>query len=210
MNRLSGPIRLCGQSAKEASSRRQLVSKQIDLAVSTKMFATMSTMEHADEIKERMMEFFPIRATGLFLRLALGFSFLSAVADRFGLWGPLGRPHVAWGSFERFLQYTGQLNWYLPRSLVSPIAWAATILETLLGVFLILGLFTRLAALASGALLLSFAVTMAIALGVKAPLDCSVFSASAGAFLLASLPTMSLLSLDRLLARVKRAKRPRS
>jgi len=39
----------------------------------------------------------------VFLRLALGFSFLSAVADRFGLWGAYGQPHVAWGDFARFV-----------------------------------------------------------------------------------------------------------
>jgi len=33
-----------------------------------------------------------------FLRLALGISFLSAVADRFGLWGVYGQPNVSWGS----------------------------------------------------------------------------------------------------------------
>jgi hypothetical protein len=35
-------------------------------------------------------------------------------------------------------------------------------------------------------LLLSFAVTMTIALGIKAPLDFSVFASAAGAFLLAA------------------------
>ncbi len=33
--------------------------------------------------------------SSIFLRLALGFSFLSAVADRFGFWGSFGKPHVA-------------------------------------------------------------------------------------------------------------------
>ena len=37
----------------------------------------------------------------------------------------------------------------------------------------------------SGLTLLVFALTMTLALGIKAPLDFSVFSASAGAFLLA-------------------------
>ncbi|MFW6083677.1 MAG: hypothetical protein ACODAA_00500 [Gemmatimonadota bacterium] len=40
--------------------------------------------------------------------------------------------------------------------------------------------------LAAGGLLLSFGVAMMLALGVKAPLDFSVFAASAGAFLLAA------------------------
>ena len=42
----------------------------------------------------------------IFARLSLGFSFLSAVADRFGLWGPYGIPNVAWGDFGHFTAYT--------------------------------------------------------------------------------------------------------
>jgi uncharacterized membrane protein YphA (DoxX/SURF4 family) len=122
----------------------------------------------------------------VFLRLALGLSFLSAVADRFGLWGAYGRPHVAWGDFARFIAYTGKLNWFAPTALLPALAWVATLAETLLGLALILGLFTRITALLSGLLLLLFASTMAFALGVKAPLDASVFSASGGAFLLAA------------------------
>ena len=52
--------------------------------------------------------------SSVFLRYALALSFLSAVADRFGLWGSFGQPNVAWGSFSRFLEYTRRLNWYLP------------------------------------------------------------------------------------------------
>jgi hypothetical protein len=37
--------------------------------------------------------------SSVFLRLALAGSFLSAVADRFGLWGVYGSPNVAWGSY---------------------------------------------------------------------------------------------------------------
>ena len=33
--------------------------------------------------------------SSLYLRLALGLSFLSAVADRFGLWGTYGQPNVS-------------------------------------------------------------------------------------------------------------------
>ena len=56
----------------------------------------------------------------------------------------------------------------------------------LVSLALILGFFTRVAALLSGLTLLLFALTMTFALGIKAPLDLSVFSASAGAFLLAA------------------------
>ena len=65
-------------------------------------------------------------------------------------------------------------------------AWAATFAEVLLGLALVSGFFARVAALLSGLMLLLFALTMAFALGVKAPLDFSVFSACAGAFLLAA------------------------
>jgi len=43
----------------------------------------------------------------LFARFALGASFLSAVADRFGLWGPYGAKNVSWGNFAHFVEYTG-------------------------------------------------------------------------------------------------------
>ena len=122
----------------------------------------------------------------VFLRLALGFSFLSAVADRFGLWGAYGQPHVAWGDFAHFVAYTGKLNWFVPAILLPALAWASTFAEILLGFALVVGLFTRIAALLSGIILLLFALAMTIALGFKAPLDFSVFSASAGAFLLAA------------------------
>lgn len=127
------------------------------------------------------------RFASLFLRLALGASFLSAVADRFGLWGSYGRPHVAWGNFDRFVQYTGQLAWFLPHAFIKPLAWTATALEAVLGLLLIVGFYPRIVAMAAGLLLLAFAMTMTVALGVKAPLDLSVFSASAGAFLLAAI-----------------------
>jgi hypothetical protein len=35
-----------------------------------------------------------LASSSVFLRFSLGFSFLSAVADRFGLWGAFGEPHV--------------------------------------------------------------------------------------------------------------------
>jgi hypothetical protein len=39
--------------------------------------------------------------TTVFLRVAVGISFLSAVADRFGLWGAYGQANVAWGDCSR-------------------------------------------------------------------------------------------------------------
>src|SRR5215813_5082339 len=75
----------------------------------------------------------------LFARLALGASFLSAVADRFGLWGPYGAKNVAWGNFARFVEYTGAVTSLFPSSLTVSFAWAATVAETLFGILLIAG-----------------------------------------------------------------------
>ena len=119
------------------------------------------------------------------LRLALGISFLSAVADRFGFWGVYGQPNVSWGNYARFVDYTAKLNWFLPAAMIPALAMIATVGETVLGLLLVLGWNTRIVALLSGGLLATFALTMTVALGVKAPLDLSVFSAAAGALLLA-------------------------
>jgi uncharacterized membrane protein YphA (DoxX/SURF4 family) len=135
--------------------------------------------------------------SSVFLRFALGFSLLSAVGDRFGFWGSFGEHHVAWGTFARFVAYTGQLNWFLPKGTITTLAIVSTCAETILGFLLLLGWQTRTAALLSGVLLLLFAVTMAGALGIKVPLDFSVFSASGGAFLLAGC-TEYPFSIDRL------------
>ena len=123
----------------------------------------------------------------IFLRLALAAGFLSGVADRFGLWGPADTPGVGWGGFDPFLAYTGKLLWFLPAGLVPATGWAATVLEVALAVGLVAGVRLQAVALASGILLSVFAVTMTVALGPEPPLSYSVWSAAAGAFLLASL-----------------------
>lgn len=120
----------------------------------------------------------------LFLRLALAASFFSAVADRFGLWGPPGKAAVAWGNFANFSAYTAVLNWFLPHNWIPTLAWVDTLLEVLFGILLFLGLATRLTALASGVLLLLFALAMTFSTGAESALSYSVFTASAGAFLL--------------------------
>jgi uncharacterized membrane protein YphA (DoxX/SURF4 family) len=120
----------------------------------------------------------------LYARLAIAAGFLSAVADRFGLWGPAGSARVAWGNWKNFVAYTAVLNFFLPRWSAPLLAAVVTIAETTLGILLILGLWQRVTAAVSAALLCLFAVAMSVALGVKAPLDFSVFSAAAAAGLL--------------------------
>ncbi|MFK7778053.1 MAG: DoxX family protein [Gimesia sp.] len=121
----------------------------------------------------------------LFLRIALGVTYLSAVADRLGLWGDPGAANVAWGNFHFFLEYTALLNPYCPSSMIPVIGWGVTIIEVLLGIVLIVGFQVRISAVISGILLLCFAVGMIVGIGIKAPLDYSVFTASAASFLLA-------------------------
>jgi uncharacterized membrane protein YphA (DoxX/SURF4 family) len=132
----------------------------------------------------------------LFARLALGVGFLSAVADRFGMWGPAGARNVAWGDFASFSTYAAKLNPWAPDAWMPAIAWSVTIAEIVLGVLLVVGLKTRQAAFASGLLLSLFALGMTVGTGVKTAFDASVFAAAALGFLL-STRTSFPLGLDR-------------
>jgi uncharacterized membrane protein YphA (DoxX/SURF4 family) len=138
----------------------------------------------------------------LFARLALGASFLSAVADRFGLWGRYGAKNVSWGDFAHFVMYTGAVTSPFPSSLALSFAWAATVAETLFGLLLIAGFKIRVVSVLSGLLLLSFAMGMVTGLGIKTPLDYSVFSAAAAAFLLAFWEP-DRFTLDKLMTRAR-------
>jgi uncharacterized membrane protein YphA (DoxX/SURF4 family) len=121
----------------------------------------------------------------IYLRLAIGASYLWEVADRLGLFGPNGHPRVGWGDWKHFIAYAKQVMSFLPDAIVDPLATIATIGEGGFGLLLILGLFTRLAAIGSGILSLCFAIAMAISFGIESPLGYSVFTLSAASFLLA-------------------------
>jgi uncharacterized membrane protein YphA (DoxX/SURF4 family) len=127
-----------------------------------------------------------------FLRLSIAGGFLSSVADRLGILGPPGTPNIAWGAWAPFVEYAGKLNWFAPAPIGSFLAWAATFGEIVFAVGLIVGWQLRWFALGSGLLLLCFALAMTFALGIKAPLNYSVFAASAGAFFLATSTRSSL------------------
>ena len=116
------------------------------------------------------------------VRLALAASFLSAVADRLGAWGPPGAAGVAWGSVPKYEEYVAKLNGFL-----SPVGWAATSAEVLLAAGLLVGWRLQWVALAAGLLLAAFAVAMTVSLGPKPPLDYSVPSAAGAALLLAAI-----------------------
>ncbi|WP_148372319.1 DoxX protein [Bacteroides bouchesdurhonensis] len=121
----------------------------------------------------------------LFARLAIAMSFLSAVADRIGLWTPiLGSENVVWGNMENFIVYTGVLVPWIPNQILPLLGWSVTFVEVVLGVLLIIGFQQRIVALFSGILLLTFAFSMLFFTSFKAPLDYSVFTAAACSFLL--------------------------
>lgn len=125
-----------------------------------------------------------INVVKLFLRLSLAAAFLSAVADRFGFW-----PQGAWGNWQNFVNYTAELNPWIPSALIPVLAYTATIAEIVFGLFLLIGFKTKWTARASGALLLLFGLSMTLVYGIKAPLDYSVFSGAAAAFSLSLIKT---------------------
>ena len=120
----------------------------------------------------------------LFLRFALAVGFLSAVADRFGIWH---KDVSAWGNWDSFLEYTQLINPWLPASLIFAVGVIATAAEIVFALCLLAGFKTQLFAKMSGVLLLLFALAMTFSTGIKGALDYSVFSASAAAFALSSM-----------------------
>ncbi len=144
-----------------------------------------------------------IDAASVYLRLTLGGGFLSAVADRFGWWGTPGEPGVAWGNWHNFVNYTAQVNSFLPGSVAPSLAFTATILEIILGVLLLTGVATRLAALGTSLLTALFALALSFSFGPKSAIDYAVFVCSAGGLLLAAIPSY-YYSVDAWLANRKR------
>ena len=133
----------------------------------------------------------------LFLRLAIAFGFLSAVADRLGLWP---EEISAWGNWESFLEYTQLINPVIPEMLIPAAGLVATGAEVIFGICLILGLKTELMAKLSGYLMLFFALAITFSTGIKGAFDYSVFAASAGAFALSTMKE-KYLELDMLFSK---------
>jgi hypothetical protein len=77
----------------------------------------------------------------------------------------------------------------MPAALQPAAAVLATAGEAIFAIALITGFRLREAAIGSGVLLTIFGISMALALGIKAPLDYSVFTAATAAFSLAIMAT---------------------
>ncbi|RWX01419.1 DoxX family protein [Flavobacterium cerinum] len=120
----------------------------------------------------------------LFLRLALGIGFILPVMDRLGMLGLPGEPNVGWGNWSNFIDYTHSLMPYLNRPIAGIMGAIATIAEVVFGILLIVGFKTRLTAIGSFALTLTFALSMLFFAGYRAPFNYSVFTVSAASLLL--------------------------
>lgn len=127
----------------------------------------------------------------LFTRLAIATGFLSAVADRFGLW----TYGLVWGKWENFVDYTQSiLPWFGPK-VVSLLAAVATLAEVVLALLLIIGWKVAMCAKLSGLLMLLFALAMTFSGGIKTAFDASVFAAAAAAFALSTIK-LKFLEID--------------
>lgn len=129
----------------------------------------------------------------LLLRLSLSAGFFSAVADRMGFW----KENIVWGNWENFLKYTATLLPWFSEQWIQIFAIVATAAEIILGFFLLVGWKTETFAKLSGILLLVFALTMMITLGIKKPLDYSVLTAAFAAFAISTMKT-KFLEIDSL------------
>lgn len=121
----------------------------------------------------------------LYLRIAIGAAYLVFGFDRLGIFGKNGEKNVSWGDWEHFMKYASEVMSFLPTTVVGLFAVIATIAEIVLGVLLLFGKWTRVAAFGSGILAFFFAISMAISFGIISPLSYSVFTVSAASFLLA-------------------------
>jgi uncharacterized membrane protein YphA (DoxX/SURF4 family) len=131
----------------------------------------------------------PVRVVRVALRVSLAAAFLSAVADRFGWWGPFGQGN--WGSMGAFADYAHQLVPFASGWLLTVIVWAATAAEATLGVLLLTGWRPKLVGAATCLVLTVFGTAMAVSLGMESPLNYSVFSAASAAAAYAILGTTS-------------------
>jgi uncharacterized membrane protein YphA (DoxX/SURF4 family) len=117
-----------------------------------------------------------VRWSAIALRWALAASFLSAIGDRLGFLG----------MHNYFVAYADQLTWSVPPEFRAAVTAISTVAQLLVAMALVTGFRIRIAAFASGALLLTFGLAMTMSAGPSAPLDYSVFTAAAASLFLAA------------------------
>jgi uncharacterized membrane protein YphA (DoxX/SURF4 family) len=132
-------------------------------------------------------------------RVLMAAEFLLAVCDRFGVFGPVGGG-VSWGDFAHFVAYTRTVASYAPARVAPVLAILATIAEIGLGLALLLGVRTRLAALGATGLLLIYGVSMTVSMPAAEQFHYAVFVLCAGMLALSTVDTTAV-SVDGLTAR---------
>jgi putative oxidoreductase len=131
------------------------------------------------------MRLFSLAAV-LVARFGLAASYLTAVTDRFGAWGKAGTAGVTWGDFQHFIARV-DANPLVPAGMAPVAAWIVTVLESMIGLSLLVGLRSRTMGLASGCLLLVIATaTMAAPGGIHAVLASWLLGAAGASMLLAT------------------------
>ena len=124
----------------------------------------------------------------LFMRLALAFTLLAAIADKLGYWGEPGKPNILWGDWDAYVSYLHTLVPFVSKSITEILATTATIVEGALALILLIGLKVRWAAFGVGIYSLFLALVSLVSIGIKAPFNYSLFVICAAGFLLACCP----------------------
>lgn len=130
------------------------------------------------------------------VRIALGLGLLFSVADRFGLLGGPGAAGVSWGDWTHFVDYTREVNAFMPAGFAPTLAVLATIAELAGGVAMVLGLMIRRATLGVALLLTIYGFAMSLSLGAGSPFPYVVWPLAAAALALAWCDA-SRVSVDR-------------
>lgn len=128
------------------------------------------------------------RWTGTAVAVALGITFLGAVADRFGVFGGPGDPGVSWGNWETFVRYSGDLLPFVSPPFVLAAAMAATLVEVILGAALIVGWQRRWIGKTAAGLLVTYLVAMATTVGIWEAIRYGVPILVGGALLVSAIP----------------------
>jgi putative oxidoreductase len=132
----------------------------------------------------------------ILMRFALATGFISAVASRLSLWGS----HSS--GWSGFLEYTKSINPFVPASWIPFLAVMSTIFEASFAILLLVGYKIKWVAFGTSVLTLLFALTMTYSIGIKEPLDYSVFAFSAAGFLLSTMSDYPM-SLDERLKKYR-------
>jgi hypothetical protein len=124
----------------------------------------------------------------LLTRFGLAAWYLSGVADRFGAWGRSGTTNVTWGDFQHFVARVQAIAPHAPAALALVLAWCATVLDSALGLGLLIGIRTRTLALGSGVLMVAYALAIALSPGgLHAMFAAGLLGLAGGSWLLAAI-----------------------